>query len=381
MGRRLLGFTLMKKANMTMIYSPDPLRQQVEKQSNGQRTIIYSPKGQPNYVFIVPRFNLEDIDKRLGNGPHPAFIINNHLIDAFFYSCYAASLHDGELVSQPNQIPACNFDLLQFQLLAKQSGKGCHVSSNAEWCAISALTNQHNGIVQGNTDYGRNYYSHNEFTPRIDGLATGDLHGTPTTRTNAQWENWHHNNQLTGISDLVGNLWEWQTGVRLHAGEIQVIPNNDAAINLECSSTNWRAINMTTGEYIPINHSTSAKYDSPNSKTDGNAGTPIISQNILNFNGEPSDSSYPAGLLDSPFRLLDRASQEQIPTLLKVLGLAPYKVKLTDDQIYLRNYGKRALMRGGAWYSRTSAGIDSLCLSHTEHHKSTTVGARTAWIL
>ncbi len=35
MGRRLLGFTLMKKANMTMIYSPDPLRQQVEKQSNG----------------------------------------------------------------------------------------------------------------------------------------------------------------------------------------------------------------------------------------------------------------------------------------------------------------------------------------------------------
>ncbi|MEX6209140.1 hypothetical protein AB6G58_01800 [Providencia huaxiensis] len=58
----------MKKANMTMIYSPDPLRQQVEKQSNGQRTIIYSPKGQPNYVFIVPRFNLEDIDKRLGNG-------------------------------------------------------------------------------------------------------------------------------------------------------------------------------------------------------------------------------------------------------------------------------------------------------------------------
>ncbi len=36
-----------------------------------QRTIIYSPKGQPNYVFIVPRFNLEDIDKRLGNSTPP----------------------------------------------------------------------------------------------------------------------------------------------------------------------------------------------------------------------------------------------------------------------------------------------------------------------
>lgn len=64
-----------------------------------------------------------------------------------------------------------------------------------------------------------------------------------------------------------------------------------------------------------------------------------------------------------------------------MVGLRSMLAKLTDDQIYLRNYGKRALMRGGAWYSRTSAGIDALCLSHTEHHKSTTVGARRAWIL
>lgn len=101
----------------------------------------------------------------------------------------------------------------------------------------------------------------------------------------------------------------------------------------------------------------------------------------MNFNGEQSDSSYPAGLLDSPFRLLDSTSQEQIPTLLKVLGLAPYKPKQTDDQVYLRNYGERALMRGGAWYSQASAGIDAFCLSHTQFHKSTTVGARTAWVL
>ncbi|OHT24792.1 hypothetical protein A3Q29_03585 [Providencia stuartii] len=363
-----------------MIYSPDPLRQQVEKQSNGQRTIIYSPKGQPNYVFIVPRFNLETIDKNLGSGIHPAFIVNNKAIDAFFYSCYSASLRDGELVSQPNQIPACNLDLLQFQSLAKKSGQGCHISTNAQWCALTALVNQNNYIVQGNTDYGRNYLNIDESRSRIDGLAIGSSEGTPTTRTETQWKSWHHNHQLTGISDLVGNLWEWQTGVRLHAGEIQVIPNNDAAILSGDSILDWCAIDMNTGKYITINSPNSAKYDSPIAKLDGNAGSPVISQNILNFNGDPTDSSYPAGLLDSPFRLVDTANQEHIPSLLKVLGLAPYQNKQVDDQIYLRNYGERALMRGGAWYSQASAGIDALCLSHTAKHRSMTVGARTAWL-
>ncbi|WP_275076494.1 hypothetical protein [Providencia rettgeri] len=366
---------------MTTIYSPDPLRTQVEKQSHGQRTIIYSPKGQPNYVFIVPQFDLQEISSSLGTGIHPAFIINERPIDAFFYACYSASLRDGELISQPNQPPACNLNLAQFQSLAQQSGKGCHISTNAEWSAISALANQYNNLIHGNTDYGRNYFNHDEFIPRIDGLATGDLQGTPTTPTNAQWESWYHNHQLSGISDLVGNLWEWQTGVSLVAGEIQIIKNNDAAIHLDDALLDWRAIDMSSGELIPPNSPSSAKYDSPIAKLDGNAGTPIISAQIHHFNGDPMDSGYPLGLLDSPFRLVGTTEGEQIPTLLKILGLAPYKVKQSDDQIYLRNYGERALMRGGAWYSQHSAGIDAFCLSHTRLHKSTTVGARTAWVL
>ncbi|QXO63724.1 MULTISPECIES: hypothetical protein [Morganella] len=357
---------------MTMIFSPDALRAKTEKESLGRRTVIYSAKGQPNFMYQICRDDL--------SAPHPAFCVNGQIIDAFFYACYPGSLYDGELISQPGKAPACHLNLPEFRLLAQQTGPGFHLSSNAEWAALMHCIDQQNVIPDGNTDYGRSLRHPEQHAVRIDGKPAGDLSGEANTLTGSSHPDWYHNQQLTGISDLCGNLWEWQTGVRLMAGEIQLVRDNDISVLPADAPLLWQSVNMQSGQYCEPGIHATAKYDSPSACLTGNGGTPLLSGNITCYNGDPGDNSYPPGLLDGPFFSMETTDNLPAPHLLQLNGLAPYEERPRSDQIYLRNYGERALMRGGAWYSQEFSGISAFCLSHTALHRSATVGGRTAWI-
>lgn len=358
---------------MTTIFSPDPLRAKTEKESGGRQTVIYSAKGQPNFMYQICRTDLAE-------PYHPAFVVNDRVIDAFFYACYPGSLNDGELLSQPGKIPACHLNLQEFQLLAQQTGAGFHLSSNAEWAALMHNIHQQNFLPDGNTDYGRSLRHPQESAARIDGRLAGDTAGEANSYTGSSHLGWYHNNQLTGIQDLCGNLWEWQSGVRLLAGEIQLIKNNDISELPVNDLLQWQAVDMLTGQLTVPGSPNTAKYDSPADIQNGNAGTPLLSTQIRHYNGAPDDQGYPPGLLDGPFHSMKTADNAAVPQILQLNGLAPFAERPETDQIYLRNYGERALMRGGAWYSQEFAGISAFCLSHTALHRSATVGGRTAWI-
>lgn len=366
------------------IYSPDPLRAKVETQSAGKRTILYSAKGQPNYMYVMPRFRLNEVSDNLDNTIHSAFIVNGKVKNAFLYACYPASLHQGELLSLPNQKPASQLDLLSFQQYAQQTGKGFHLSTHAEWAALMLWCRHHNRVEDGNTDYGRSFLNPEQCANRVDGKNAGDtdfITGDPTTITSPQWSNWYHDNSLFGISDLCGNLWEWQSGMQLDAGEIQIIKDNDAVFCGDLTVTEqWHSIALSTGKLLPIKHINSAKYDAPSDYCEGNAGIPILSTSIKHYNGAPTDNGYPAGLMDGDFNAIMAADNLEVPTLFKALGLYPAIDQQDHDQVYLRNYGQRSLMRGGAWYSQQAAGMRTLCLSHNARHYSTSVGGRLAWI-
>lgn len=85
--------------------------------------------------------------------------------------------------------------------------------------------------------------------------------------------------------------------------------------------------------------------------------------------------------MDAAFDHIQSLDGTKVPNRLKILGITPHHRSVDGDQVYLRNYGERILMRGGAWYSNAAAGLRTLCLSHGPTHVSATVGARPAWCL
>jgi hypothetical protein len=63
---------------------------------------------------------------------------------------------------------------------------------------------------------------------------------------------------------LNGNVWEWNAGMRLVDGEIQIIPYNNAAMGAECdmsaTSTLWKAI-KADGSLVDPGTSGTLKWD------------------------------------------------------------------------------------------------------------------------
>ncbi|MGP2961373.1 hypothetical protein [Serratia ureilytica] len=365
-----------------MIIVKDALRCKVEAESQGRRTVLYTASGQPSYMHVIPRFTLQEVTSGLGEAVHPAFIVNGQRKEAFFYGCYPGTLIHGELVSQPETAPASWHDLAAFRQAAARNGRGWHIGTNAEWAALMFWCRRHGWPELGNTESGRSHRDRRQYGKRCDGGAVGDEQGDPTTFTASGPAAWYHDGTPHGIGDLCGNLWEWQHGLKLVAGEILLLPDNDAAMPMtDDEDERWRAVDLATGEWLPPGSPGTAKFDASSPSLTGNAGTPRISDRIRHFNGDPHDNGYPPGLMDDEFGRIGAASGESVPDILKILGVVPHHRCADGDQVYLRNYGERMLMRGGAWYSGAGAGLRTLCLSHGAGHASATVGARPVWCL
>ncbi|WP_027014849.1 hypothetical protein [Comamonas composti] len=366
---------------MLTIIAKDALRARIEKASGGKQTVLYTAKGQPSHMNIVPGWRLEDIAPGLGQGLHPAFIVDGHEKREFFYGSYAGTLSDGELLSLPDMPAACRLDFDMAWQAARACGQGWHLSSNAERAALMLWSHAQGCASHGNTQFGQDAQAPGEKGVRIDGGACGLDGGEPAVLTGSGPYSWRHDHSPHGIADLTGNLWEWQTGLRLVDGEVQVIPDNNAVhASASADSRHWKAICLSDGALVEPGTVGTAKLDAPTDRKDGNAGLPVWAEKIGNRNGMAGSNANSPGLLDAAFDAM-RADAFGAFQRLAMLGLAPHARTGSAEQVYLRNYGERIFLSGGAWYSGAMAGQRTLCLSHPRGHASTSVGARPAFIL
>lgn len=359
---------------MTVTISmPDALRQSVEAASGGVNTVLYDSKGYPSIMCVVPRFNIEDIDPALGTGTHPAFLVGGNQKSEIFVGKYLARIHDNHALSLPGQDPSAsiNFDNANARCSAK--GPGWHMMTNAEWSAVALWCWKRGFMPRGNTNYGRDHSQTYETGRRQDGLAPGLAEGSARTLTGSGPVSWYHDNTPAGITDLCGNVWEWVRGMRMVNGEIQIIPDNNAAetdADHSAASPLWKAI-LQNGNLVNPGTANTLKWNATG--VDG-AGNPQLATSVTSqSNGETAASQL--------YKDLTAAGGVTVPNILKVLGLFPHATSIDRGHLYLRNLDERMPLRGGGWSNGVAAGVFSLSLGNARTAASTSIGFRPAFVL
>ncbi|RSO57523.1 hypothetical protein EA756_08495 [Acinetobacter lactucae] len=335
---------------MSTILIKDSLRQAVEAASGGKQTVLYTAKGQPTFMNIIEKYDLSEINSTLA-GTHPAFVVNGVVKDVIYVGTYQGVEKNGEYLSLPNQSPTGSKTFDQFTALVRANGSGHHLITNAEWSAIALRSYKNGTQPYGNNNYGLSTEDSTLKGRRIDGGVAGVVGGiNPISYTGSGPVQWRHNNQYNGLSDLSGNVLESVIGVRIYNGEIQVIPNNDAAlssVDLTASSPAWKAIDGLTGELITPNGS----------------GTTANSVRVIESG--VADYSIVVGVSGSSYGLFANPSTTKPVSAaalnkLKALCLFPHENLPSSyllDSASFSYSDERLVLRGGSYVSSTKSGI------------------------
>jgi hypothetical protein len=356
------------KTNLTILIK-DSLRQSVELASGGLQTVMYTAKGQPTYMNIIQKYDMSSIDASL-SGTHPAFIVDGVEKPEIFIGTYQGRIVNGELLSLPNVEPSHSTNYDNFLTAARACGNGHHLITNAEWSAVALQCYKDNTQPLGNTYYGRSSENPLLVGRRPDGLAPGNTTGSARTLTGSGPVQWRHNGKENGIADLSGNVWEWNSGMRLLNGEIQIIENNNAAksaINLGAASTEWKAIDGATGNLVT---------------PDGSGTTP----GTVKFAASGTTADYTIhGASFGAIKNLSTVNPVSAAALskLKALCLFPHidaAATFNGDGLYLNLTIEAQPIRGGSWGYGASAGVFSLSLYNARSFAPPYFGSRPAFV-
>ena len=204
----------------------------------------------PSVMVFIPKFKLSEVLNTTDDSTHPAFIVNGHEIDGFYCSKYINCTHDGLAYSLPAQDPQANINFDNARARCENKGNGWHLMTAAEWAAIALWCKKNGFMPYGNNNYGKDTRESNYRA--IPSMAKDSQGRTQRTATGTGPVEWYHDKTLGGIADLNGNVFEWQGGIRLVRGELQILANNDAADpdNPQNSTSEcWKAIHCTPAAY------------------------------------------------------------------------------------------------------------------------------------
>lgn len=353
---------------MPTIFTKDTLRASVEASTGGKVTVLYDDKGYPSYMHVVPKFNVQDIDVSLGTGVHPAFIVNGVEKSEIFIGQHLAHVRDDRAVSLPGLDPKTGVTFDQARTYCKNKGAGWHMMTNWEWAAISLLALKNGFQPRGNTNYGRSHEATYETAARMDGAAPGVTTGTPRTLSGGGPASWRHDNTYAGIADLVGNVWEWQDGLKLVDGKIMMPADNHYSLD----ESLWPDTTVRFDGTVA-----SAGLDG----TYGDVGDPILSDAIINYLGPTGDNgSYDYSTIAN-WRSLTAKAGYTVPNNMKQALIYPYDTVNPKGYLYMRNYGERMPFRGGNWGAGALAGLGTLYLFYARSYSYSSVGFRPAYIM
>lgn len=214
--------------------------------------ILFDETGKESVMVKVPKQSYAQLG--LGESPeiHPAFIINGKEVNAIYISKYENVIENGMAYSLPIKAPAVsiNYDDAQNACIAK--GRGWHLMTKVEWSMLSQWCMNQGVLPSGNCYFGKDLKEKGyQAFP-----ATESVGRTNIVLTGSGPYEWSHNQELSGIWDLKGNIGEWMGGARTVYGELQLLVDNNGADCLnsqDADSCCWKAIDGVTGQFCNPN--------------------------------------------------------------------------------------------------------------------------------
>lgn len=348
----------------------------LEQASGGRNKIILDDLGNPSVMVAVPAFKISDVIDNGSDEWDPAFIITEndkkYLIPVIWASKYQNIVVNDRAYSLAGKTPTTNIDFDHAIEVCRNKGDGWHPITNATWLAV-ALWSKKNGTQP----YGNNNYGSDIDKPWIHGeAATYDSDGRVNfIKTGSMGALSSHDGTDFGIMDLNGNEWEWTAGLRLNDGEINIIPNNNAAkytCDMSVNSSEWKAI-LPDGTLVAPGTNGTLKFDY--------TATPAVNTSSFELatsitHKQPDDTAYG----NKEFEKFTAHSGVNVPMILKTLGIFPADLEgYKGDHIWFKNNGERLLLCGGNWLHGAEAGVFNLNFNNPRTYFSHTIGFRSCY--
>ncbi|MCD8216676.1 MAG: hypothetical protein LUD01_01290 [Clostridiales bacterium] len=345
------------------------LKLAVEAISGGINTVILDDVGMPSIMYAVSKMLRSELVAGATSDAHQAFLVDGTEYDVAYFSKYQNIVQNSRAYSLPMQDPKASITFDTALTYCRNKGDGWGIQPFSLWSTVALWCKKNGFQPHGNNNYGRDVtYTWEKGVPSYynsDGTVARCATGSgPAT--------WYHDGTRQGIADLNGNVWEWCAGMRLVAGELQVIPYANcilATCDMGASSDEWKCIDAD-GNYVDQGSDNTLHLDYISSKWCWIVGDSFTSQS------DASRSCTFANVYASD----DVSDSAKI--LLRCLGLLPEDsdTDYGSDYFYANNgAAERVPFRGGDWYNGSYAGVFYVTLYYPRSNSNTYIGFRSAY--
>lgn len=315
-----------------------PKAEAISMASGGKMVALVDENGNTNLFYRVPVFSYADIGKStsMGDGICSAFLKpdGSHYSELLI-GAVPASVVDEQCVVVPGNTPKVNVNITEAKEYCADMGEGYHLMTTHEWAAVALWCEANDFQPRGNTFYGRNHGVMHEAATREDGLAPADTNGSGLTSGGTGPVSWNHNGKTFGISDLVGNIWEWSDGMKLVDGRLVVSTFS------QDSEDEW----IEQMAYLDADNKLAA------------ARTIDIDDGGVNWAQLGKTDDYVAN------------------QLLRRLLIEPEDTYLSG-RLYYKNVGEVFAIRGGSWISGANGGLGALYIKFSRGSRQSNLSFR-----
>lgn len=341
----------------------------VRSLTNGENTVIVDDTGMPSVMVALPQMDSSALGDHMDSHVHPAWLCGSQELKVVYISKFQNIIYNHRAYSLPLQLPATFVSFDEAISVCAQKGAGWGITPAALWSAIALWCKKNQTLPHGNNNFGHDFFSPQE-TGRGKTFSSLNPKTIYHTATGSGPVTWNHNGASDGICDLNGNVFEWQGGLRLCGGELQIIKNADCMrpeVSSAAGSDDWMAIDQY-GNLVAPGSEESLKLDFIKG-----AWTWIVGSA---FQSRVDTAKY------CEFKALSH-TLNAVPQILKELTLFPADTDTTSylgEYFYGSNGSKESmLIRGGSFGSQFIAGVFCSGLNTMRDQKSNHIGFRCAY--